>query len=296
MTRRISLPAGLTGHAWAQVVRVHYRAGDAYDAHDHEFAELFWIESGTAGHLVHGQRQALPAGTVVLMRPRDAHAFDTADGAFVMVNVTFRREILDHLRRRYGACLDPWPWGDAAGPTIRRLRPADMERLQEWADALAGDQSLLTAEGFLLDLLRLLRGAPAPGGAPPWLTHAIERLGEADHLAAGPAAFCRLCGRTPAHVNRVVREVFATTTTELVNGIRLAAAAHALRLSERSIAEIAGDCGFASLAHFYRSFSARFGATPRAFRHGHQAVGRLVPEQFRPGTAVPVTNPRPPSR
>ncbi len=296
MTRRIPLPTNLTGHAWAQVVRVHYRAGDSYDAHDHDFAELFWIESGTAGHLVGGQRQALTAGTVVLMRPRDAHAFDTADGAFVMVNVTFRREILDHLRRRYGACFDHWPWGDADGPTIRRLRPADLERLQEWADALAGDQSLLTAEGFLLDLLRLLRAAPTPGGAPPWLTHAIERLGEADQLAAGPAAFCTLCGRTPAHVNRVVREVFATTTTALVNGIRLAAAAHALRLSERPITAIASDCGFASLAHFYRSFSARFGATPRAFRHGHQAVGRLVPEPFRGGTAVAVTNPRPPSR
>lgn len=288
--RRIPVPVHLTGGEWIQVVRVHYRAGDSYDLHDHDFAEAFWIEQGTARHTIGGQTQVLEPGTLVLMRPRDAHAYDTA-GGFVMVNVTFRRELLDELRRRYGDEVEPWPWGDALLPTIVRLGGPAVERLQEAAEALADDRSRLAAEGFLIDLLRLVKGARRPAGLPPWLERALDQLREEERLAAGPAEFVRLCGRTPAHVNRAVRAAFGTTATELVNRLRLEHAARRLRLGDAAIVDIATACGFASLAHFYRAFGARFGATPRDFRHSHQAAGQQVPDSWRPARAVPVTRP-----
>src|SRR5438552_2653247 len=57
--RRIPLPGHLAGEAWIQVVRIRYQPGDAYDEHDHEFAEVFWIESGCALHQVNGARHEL---------------------------------------------------------------------------------------------------------------------------------------------------------------------------------------------------------------------------------------------
>lgn len=288
--RRIPVPVHLTGGEWIQVVRVHYRPGDSYDLHDHDFAEAFWIEQGEAEQTVNGVDQRLEPGTLVLMRPRDAHSYRAPRG-FVMVNVTFRAELLDGLRARYADEVDPWPWGDGPLPTALRLGGPEVERLQEAAEALADDRSRLAAEGFLIDLLRLAKGARRPAGLPPWLERALDQLREDEHLAAGPAEFVRLCGRTPAHVNRAVRAAFGTTATELVNRLRLEHAARRLRLGDAAIADIAVECGFASLAHFYRAFGARFGATPRDFRHSHQASGQAVPESWRPARAVPVVQP-----
>jgi AraC family transcriptional regulator, dual regulator of chb operon len=288
--RTIPVPAGLRDGRWIQVVRIQYRPGDGYDLHDHAYGECFWIEHGEAMHTVNGIKQRLQPGMLTVMRPRDAHAFATITG-FVMVNVTCRAELLNELAERYVQDLPIWPWGDAAMPVQQLLPPAAIERLQESSEELAGDASRLAAEGFLLDLLRLLRRSGGPIGVPSWLEQAVARLSAPEHLAAGPAELARLCARAPAHVNRVVRAGFGCTTTELVNRIRLDHAARQLKLSRESIAAIAAGCGFASLAHFYRAFAARFGTTPRAFRLSHQAVGRNVPAEFRQAVPVPVTRP-----
>lgn len=288
--RRIPIPAGLQHGRWIQVVRIRYHPGDSYDLHDHEFAEAFWIEQGAAIHTVNGTRQRLEPGTLTLMRPRDAHAYNAPDG-FVMVNVTIRAEILDGLRQRHADEVIQWPWGDGTLPTQLHLGGASLERLQASAEDLAGDQSRLSAEGFAYDLLRLACRAHRPDDMPAWLERALDDfLGPAE-LAAGPAGFLALCGRAPAHVNRVVRGCFGCTTTDLVNRLRLEQAARLLKLSDRGIADIAAGCGYASLAHFYRAFGSRFGETPRAFRHGHQSVGRAVPETWRSGRPVPLDRP-----
>lgn len=290
--RTIPIPAGLRDGRWIQVVRIQYRPGDGYDLHDHAYGECFWIEHGEALHTVNGVQQQLTPGVLTVMRPRDAHAFATTAG-FVMVNVTCRAELFTPLAERCAADLPVWPWGDADMPVQRQLPPAAIERLQESSEELAGDASRLAAEGFLLDLLRLLRRSEAPAGVPAWLEQAMARLAAPEHLAAGPAELARLCARAPAHVNRVVRACYGCTTTELVNRIRLDHAARRLKLSREGIAEIAAGCGFASLAHFYRAFAGRFDATPRAFRLSHQAVGRSVPEEFRQAVPVPISRPEP---
>ncbi|MBN8526835.1 MAG: helix-turn-helix domain-containing protein [Planctomycetes bacterium] len=290
--RSLPVPASLSHGRWIQVVRIQYRPGDGYDLHDHAFGECFWIERGEALHTVNGIDQRLGPGMLTIMRPPDAHRFATTAG-FVMVNVTYRADLLPPLAQRLAGDLDVWPWGDAPMPVQRHLPPAAVERLQESAEELAGDASRLAAEGFLIDLLRLLRRGAAPASAPAWLEQAVQSLASPRHLAAGPAELARLCGRAPAHVNRVVRATYGCTTTELVNRIRLDQAARRLKLSRDGIADIAAGCGYASLAHFYRAFAARFRTTPRAFRLSHQAVGRTVPEEFRTGEPVPVTRPDP---
>lgn len=50
--------------------------------------------------------------------------------------------------------------------------------------------------------------------------------------------------------------------------IRLDAAAHLLRSTDRSVTEIAFECGFASAAHFSRRFRARLGMAPSQMRGG----------------------------
>ena len=290
--RRIPVPESLKQPAWIQVVRLHYRPGDFYDLHDHGFGEIFWIEHGEALHRVNGVSQRLLPGFLTIMRPQDQHEFSTSIG-FVMVNVAHRVEAAAGLAPRFAGDVEVWPWSDAALPLQANLAPAEIERLQTAAEELAGDSSRLAAEGFLLDLLRLLRRSTSAIEQPAWLERAMVALRAPERLAAGPGELARLCGRSAAHINRAVRAAHGCTATELVNRIRLEHAARRLKLSREGIAEISAGCGFASLAHFYRAFAARFGTTPRAFRLGHQAVGRLVPEEARSGVPVRLDRPKP---
>ena len=270
-------------------MRVRYLPGDSYDLHDHAFAELFWIEDGLALQRVNGVSQQLEPGTLTLLRASDRHEYATT-GGFTMVNIIIRAELLSELRQRLFGELTTWPWDDTPLPTQVRLSTAAISQLQEAAEALASDQSRLAAEGFVLDVLRLLKRQQQPQAMPVWLERGLARLEEPGALAAG--ALPALCQRTPAHVNRAVRQAFGCTVTELLNRLRLERAAHLLRLSTDGIAAIALTCGYASLAHFYRAFQQKFAQTPRDFRHGHQAAGMAVPTTWRAPRMLRVDRPQ----
>lgn len=289
MARRIPCPASLQGDHAIEVVRIRYRGGDAYDDHCHAFAEVFWIEDGRARHWRQDGEEILRAGDLVLIRPQDVHSFATVDQAgFTMVNVVFRAEILETLRRRHAAGCGPWPWDEPA--PRRHLDARQVDRLQAWAEDLAADTSLLAAEGFLIDLLRrclLAPARPAEGTLPAWLDHAFERFAAGEGLSEGSKAFRRFTGRSCEQVNRVIRAHFGRTATEVINDLRLEHAARLLRMGERRIVDIAEACGYASLPHFYRSFQARYAMTPRAFRRSLQAPGRGLLR----GQAVKTTRP-----
>lgn len=268
--RSIPLPEWLSGDGWIHAVRNRYEPGDTYDLHDHAFNEVFWIEEGTARHILPSGREDLPAGSLVCLRPGDAHGFASpAPGGFTLVNVTVRAELVATLEQRWGASLPEWPWAARERPWTRRLGGRATVRLQEWADELIRDGTRLTAEVFLLDLLRLTvggGGSVVVGGMPDWLGRAMTRLDDPLVLAGGTAAFIATTGRSVDQVNRAVRTHFGMTTRDLVTERRLALADRRLRATDEAILAIAADCGYASLSHFYRAFTSRYGATPKAVR------------------------------
>ncbi len=89
----------------------------------------------------------------------------------------------------------------------------------------------------------------------------------------GTARLVHLCSRSQAHLNRIIQETQGRTTTDLINDLRLTWVAAALRMGERSIADLATSCGLPHHGHFYRLFHARFGTTPRGYRMAAQQVG-----------------------
>ncbi len=237
--------------------------------HTHDFAEVFWIESGVGTHLINSRRDPLTAGDVVFIQPSDVHGFQArAPGGFVLVNVAFEAGVLDWLRQSYGPI-----------PAPSRLDAAQVERLRPVADALAiSPKSRLVRDGFLLQLLAMLAAEDRIGGPvaalPGWLRHAVGEFGHPAHLPGGTQAFAKLAGRSPEHVNRVVRQTLGKTTTDVVNEIRLDYAARQLRMTDQKITEIALDCGLGNLGHFYDLFQKRFKHTPRKYRLRHQSLVR----------------------
>ena len=71
---------------------------------------------------------------------------------------------------------------------------------------------------------------------------------------------------SPAAFSRFFKRSLGKTFTEYVNDLRCTEAAIQLRKTDKPIANVAQECGFATLSHFNRQFLLRHGQTPRHYR------------------------------
>lgn len=244
--------------------------------HCHDYAEVFWCESGSAIHHINGHDIPVKAGDVICIRPDDIHAATPDPGGFAIINLTFLLASATAVAERHATI---WPWRAGPLPMQVHLTPRHMERLHAWTAELATKSpTALDLETFLLDLMRMLaEGGGESDPRPLWLREAMEHLRDPEHLAGGTAALARLAGRDPAHVNRVVQRCLGRTATELITELRLDRAAAELRMGEQPVADIAHLVGLANLSHFYQRFQGRFGVTPARYRQAAQQTLRHSP-------------------
>jgi AraC family cel operon transcriptional repressor len=247
--------------------------------HTHEFAEVFWVEKGEGIHLVNGQRLPLKPGDLVAIRPKDRHGFQAGAEAFTIVNVAFPAETLSFLRERYCPGGKGFPWASSSVPFQIKVNASQQRWLRDWADHLGHAPCIrLELERFLLELLHeLMAGADSAGNArslPDWLAVALEKIREPRSFVLGTPEFAKLAGRTPQHVNAVLKATRGLTATEVVNQARLDYAAAQLRMTNKKIIEICLDCGLQNLGHFHRLFREHYGVTPRIYRQRLHAVVR----------------------
>lgn len=247
------------------VSRRFYPPGHRRALHDHEFPEIFWIESGSGLEVADGRPQRLRAGDLRFVAAETAHALSADPGcAMSLVNLAFSRAHAEQLRALVPA--KAWPWLD---PRPRRLDASQMAFLADWAKDLDhAESSLVDLGAFLLELIRKLRHRPPDPAAvlPAWLAEGLEILDEPARLVGGVRELARITGRGPAYLSRVVRRTCRCTTIQLINQQRLAHLARGLRTSSRPVAELAGEVGLANLSHCYALFRRAYGVSPHRYR------------------------------
>ncbi len=253
-----------------RVSQHHWRSAKRgeFICHTHQFAEFMWIEQGTAEHRINGHTESIPTHGYRCIRPHDVHLVQALPAEDCrMVNISFELGPLSGLAERYGV---DWLWPTEGEPRGGMLTATTRERLSAWLEILASPAPRrLDLESFLVDLTRML--STATGGArstnlPPWLANVLDDFADPRRMAGGVPELARLCGRSPEHLNRIVRRCQARRATDLVNAIRMEWVAAQLHISEHSIEDLAAACGLANLAHFYRLFHAAYGTTPAQWR------------------------------
>jgi len=80
------------------------------------------------------------------------------------------------------------------------------------------------------------------------------------------AAAARLAGMNPPQFMKIFKQVAGMTLVAYLNHVRLANGARLLRETDRSIAEIASEVGFADQSYFDKRFKRAFGQAPKEFR------------------------------
>ncbi|MFF7154157.1 helix-turn-helix domain-containing protein [Streptomyces sp. NPDC008139] len=99
----------------------------------------------------------------------------------------------------------------------------------------------------------------------------LEELAEAAHMA-------------PSSASRFFRRTTGTTVTAYLNLLRVNAACVLPRDTDRRIADIAADCGYANLSNFNRRFLEIRRVPPSAYRRGFRRAELGAPES---GSRVP---------
>lgn len=265
-------------HDWPSAHACNYVVWDytttrLENIHDHDHYELLWVESGVGCHFINEQYQRIETGDLVLIRPEDTHAFSVWQdgGAVRFINFAFLPEIWETLRDAF--LSNELRFFDKSALSERQFHISadERERLRLMAaDLASGRWTRFNASAFLHGILALLEnhesGATNGPSLPDWLTHAVRTIERWPHFAGGVQEFVRLAGRSHEHVCRDCQRLIGNTPRELVNRARLRWAAMQLETTEKKIIDIALECGFENLGHFYKCFRAAHHRTPRTYR------------------------------
>ena len=102
---------------------------------------------------------------------------------------------------------------------------------------------------------------------PPLLVKkALDFMRENLHREISRDQTARFAGISPSHFSRLLKERTGRSFTELLRQCRVDLACELLVKTDRSLAEIAGACGFCDQSYFTRVFQDVKGATPKQYR------------------------------
>jgi AraC family cel operon transcriptional repressor len=101
---------------------------------------------------------------------------------------------------------------------------------------------------------------------PEWLRQACLQIRQPENLRQGIDRLYALAGRSPAYISRTFRQHLGVTPTEFITRLRLEYAQYLLKYTNRSIMDIAMECGIENLSHFYHLFTESAAKTPASFR------------------------------
>lgn len=253
-------------HDYQHVVRATWGRNVLPSLHSHDFAEVFWVESGACLHQINGQAEMMEAGGVRFIRPGDVHRLTPRRGSgFTFVNVATPARVRVELLRRFpyeaGRC---WREGGLFNLPLYRL-----EEMAGGLPRLLQNRGRFEAERFFLQLIGLCQppaASEAPADLPGWLRQALMAAGEPEIFRLGVAGLAHSAGRSPEHLARETRRRLGQSPGEIIREARLRFAARELRLTSRSVLEIAADCGYANPAPFYLAFKKAHGLSPLRYR------------------------------
>jgi AraC family cel operon transcriptional repressor len=258
------------------IARVTIHSRDDLSQHNHDYAEIFWIESGKGLHIINGQQLPLGAGSLVMIRPDDEHTFTSNGHGLTIMNLAFPAETLAYFRNRYFLETNDYFWTPDSLPYATLLDKTQVRRLSQKAEETwKNKKSKFYLDALLLFIFNLTdtnKDLDLNPQIPAWLQKAAREYVTPEWFKQGIMGFATLCGKNADHINRVTRACYQQTLSEFITGLRMDFAARQLSMTNTPIKAICNDCGFGNLGHFYKTFKATFNQTPIAYREANQTI------------------------
>lgn len=228
------------------------------------------VLSGTK-HLLTPQGRCVFATGEYFILPRGTHWDVVNDpaphGRYIARVLSLQPETIARFHHQFGQF--------AALPAVRSFaRLTHTAVMQEAflraADALADERcSAALREHRLMEVLLLLAEQTAtvlaPPGAMSWRERVRRLVSQRPYDDWSASRVAQVLATTPGTLNRRLAQE-SCTITACVRNTRLEAAMMLLQSSDRPVAAIARDVGYASHSKFSAAFRRRFGVVPSALR------------------------------
>lgn len=220
--------------------------------HSHDFDEIVLILCGTGEHLVGQRVYSLKRGDVFVIKGETRHGFRGAEN-LELVNVMYDPRILlsgeGDLRAVAGFAY------------LFLVQPAIAQQ-EEYPYAVFLDEDATetasTLCGFLIRQLEDCAGQYQV--AVQYLQYNAARPIKLQEVAEA-------AGVSQRHLERVFFEVCDLSPMAYLLELRLRHASLLLRGTSKTVAEIAGECGFEDPSYFARVFKRKYGAPPNQCRN-----------------------------
>ena len=261
--------------------------GDLTDIrHTHDFSELIIITAGGGTHWINGVTYPVTAGDIFLIQGNTEHYFEKRHqlGMYnIMFDDSYLKEHLHSLRS-----LSGFNAFFLFEPTYRRshkfksrlhispetMRPLQTE-LQRMTDEMKedhpGNDLILLAKA--LEIFVFISREYSRIRNP--MARSLCRLGELISLLENRyrehwtiSRISRIAAMAPSTLLPVFKKVTGYSPIDYLLHVRLAKAAEMLLKTEKTISEIAQDCGFADSNYFSRQFRNSYSLSPREYRKG----------------------------
>jgi AraC-like DNA-binding protein len=229
------------------------------------YGEVVEVLSGTCRFELAGVSRDVSTGQVgVLLPGRERLTADVGEGPLHFRGFGFRVQLFGtiELSGLLGLPLaidDPWPelaagvaeavrWGRVGGPE---------EAFRARAHAELATASLVEHRGDVRTL---------EGSVRPEVAVALALMDEDPARDLDVATLAAAVHLSPKHFSRTFKSVVGVPPMTYLQALRVSRARAALAASDRPVAAVAHDHGFADAAHFSRAFRQAYGTTPREFR------------------------------
>jgi AraC family cel operon transcriptional repressor len=244
--------------------------------HCHDYFEIFLADQGAAEHRVNGSSQAVSAGFLCFIRPRDTHYYEAMSDNFRIINIIIPETIISALFSFLGAGYEKDRFLSPPLPPFVQLDFSEQSALiRELEQLILYKKIMKTASdtAYRITIFNIMTKYFAPnrfdktsGKIPQWLRWLSLEMLKKENFKKGLPALYKLAGKSQEHLSRSCKKHLNKTPSKLVNDIRLEHSAKLLTTTNIPIIDISSDCGFESLSYFYHRFKEHYDLSPREFR------------------------------
>lgn len=249
--------------------------GSSYNEklHFHDFYELSVIYEGRSHFLVNGNIFSMGKGSIQLIRPRDYHRQQTAEGEHIRYyNLTFSEEVLGEelVRELEGTemplCAEAGKeeWAELCALICRTCQTFEKEPDTLFGKTLTEGCIRIICAFLLKNCGTMERTGIQTMQEPVRRAIAYIRRNCREKVSLADAA--REAGLSEAYFSTLFHGTMGIPFSRYVTEYRLREAKRYLQTGELPLKQVAAVCGFSSYPYFISAFKKYFGETPGKVR------------------------------